>query len=173
MNKLCILDIVEDTIVDGPGFRTTIYSAGCPHACPGCHNPQSWKIENGHWKSIDSIFHLIEQNPVSNVTFSGGEPFIQVEGFTTLAKRIKQETDKTIWCYTGFRYETLMKKKLHRELLSYIDVLVDGRFDQTSKDESLRFRGSHNQRIILLNTQKEKYYPDLNMFNSKSFGVSS
>jgi len=148
MNKICILDIVEDTIVDGPGFRTTIYSSGCPHHCPGCHNPQSWDIENGRWMSIDAIMKVIHNNPVSNVTFSGGEPFYQIDGFLALAKRIKAETDKTIWCYTGYRYERLIKNDKARELLSYMDALVDGRFEMDLKDEDLRFRGSSNQRII-------------------------
>ncbi|MCD7973054.1 MAG: anaerobic ribonucleoside-triphosphate reductase activating protein [Candidatus Azobacteroides sp.] len=166
MEKICILDIVEDTIVDGPGFRTSIYSAGCPHCCPGCHNPHSWDIENGYWQSIDFIMDVIKSNPISNVTFSGGEPFFQPQGFIALAKRIKAETDKNIWCYTGFRYEMLMKKELHRELLSYLDVLVDGRFELDQKDEGLRFRGSHNQRIINLNQQirKEKVYAGIEMY---------
>ena len=156
MDKLCILDIVEDTIVDGPGFRTTIYSAGCPHSCLGCHNPQSWDKENGHWESIDAILQIIKNNPVANVTFSGGEPFFQAKGFISLAKRIRTETDKTIWCYTGYRYEQLIIKPLFKELLSCLDVLVDGRFEITLKDSDLRFRGSSNQRIINLNNHFTK-----------------
>jgi len=153
MSFLYVLDIVEDTIVDGPGFRTTIYSAGCPHHCLGCHNPQSWNIENGYPESVDAIFERIKNNPVSNITFSGGEPFVQVAGFTALAKRIKEETDKTIWCYTGYLYEELIKNQQSKELLSYLDVLVDGRFELALKDENLRFRGSSNQRIINLKKQ--------------------
>ena len=153
MKFLHILNIVEDTIVDGPGFRTTIYSSGCPHRCPGCHNPQSWNMKNGHPESIDVIFERIKNNPIANVTFSGGEPFMQVVGFTALAKRIKKETSKTIWCYTGYLYEELLKNEQHKELLSYLDVLVDGHFEQELKDEDLRFRGSSNQRIIRLNKQ--------------------
>lgn len=148
MNYICILSIVQDTIVDGPGFRTSIYAAGCPHACKGCHNPQSWIKENGSMTSIDEIMKTIKSNPIANVTFSGGEPFTQVSGFLSLAKRIKEETDKTIWCYTGFQYETLLLNPENVKLLSYIDVLVDGRYIEKEKDLSLRFRGSRNQRII-------------------------
>lgn len=148
--EICILDIVHDTIVDGTGFRTVVYSAGCPHACPGCHNPQSWDRANGRLVSIDAIMEEICRNPVANVTFSGGEPFMQARSFIALAKKIKSETNKTIWCYTGFTYETLLQNPLFTEFLSYIDVLVDGRFDETQQDPSLHFRGSRNQRIIEL-----------------------
>lgn len=150
MNYLCIVDIIHDTIVDGPGFRTSIYAAGCPHACKGCHNPQSWKKENGRMVSIDDIMCEIRKNPIANVTFSGGEPFVQTAGFLTLARRIKAETDKTIWCYTGFRYETLLLNPECAELLSYVDVVVDGRYEESERDLTLRFRGSRNQRIIHL-----------------------
>ncbi|MDR1368706.1 MAG: anaerobic ribonucleoside-triphosphate reductase activating protein [Dysgonamonadaceae bacterium] len=147
---LYILDIIEDTIVDGTGLRTSIYGAGCPHACPGCHNPQSWHKKNGNPVDTGTIMEVINRNPVANVTFSGGEPFSQTEGFIELAKRIKSETNKTIWCYTGYRYESLMLHPKHKELLSYIDVLVDGPFIQELKDETLRFRGSSNQRIVYI-----------------------
>lgn len=152
--QLCLLDIVEDTIVDGPGFRTAIYGAGCPHQCPGCHNPQSWDRKNGKMVSIDSIMQVINNNPVANVTFSGGDPFSQPKAFIALAKRIKKETNKTIWCYTGYKYEFLAQHPLYNELLFYIDVLVDGKFEQEQKDETLRFRGSRNQRVIQCQNQK-------------------
>ncbi|MDR2475595.1 MAG: anaerobic ribonucleoside-triphosphate reductase activating protein [Bacteroidales bacterium] len=151
MKEIRLLDIVEDTIVDGTGFRTAIYAAGCPHRCYGCHNPQSWNICNGKKWSIDAILQIIENNPVSNVTFSGGEPFAQAEGFLELAKRIKSETRKTIWCYTGYRYEQLVGNRMYEELLSCLDVLVDGPFILKQKDPDLLFRGSSNQRIIPLN----------------------
>ena len=148
MSSLCILNIVHDTIVDGPGFRTSIYAAGCPHACKGCHNPQSWDRQNGHLVSIDELMDEIKKSPIANVTFSGGEPFMQAEGFISLAKRIRQETNKTIWCYTGFQYEKLLLNPVFSELLSHVDVLVDGRYMEELRDTSLRFRGSKNQRII-------------------------
>lgn len=135
-------------MVDGPGFRTSIYCAGCPNACPGCHNPQSWDINTGHKMSTDEIMEVIEADPFANVTFSGGDPMYQAEGFTELAKAIRQRTDKNIWCFTGFTYETLLKKEKQRALLEQIDVLVDGPFVQKLKDEDLLFRGSKNQRLI-------------------------
>ncbi len=148
MATISILEIVEDTTVDGPGFRTSVYSSGCPHHCPGCHNPQSWNIENGHSVEIGDILKIILDDPFADVTFSGGDPMFQPQGFTELAKAIKQQSNKNIWCYTGFLFEELLQNPAQKELLKYIDVLVDGRFIEALKNEELRFRGSSNQRII-------------------------
>lgn len=148
MNKLSILDIVHGTTVDGPGFRTTIYSAGCAHQCSGCHNPQSWKIDNGSLYSIKTLFDIIKEDEFYNVTFSGGDPLTQVEGFTELAKLIKNETGKSIWCYTGYKYEQIIKSAKLSKILTYVDVLVDGKYINSLRDEDLQFRGSSNQRII-------------------------
>ena len=145
---ISVLDIIEDTMVDGPGFRTSIYCAGCRHACPGCHNPQSWDFKGGRAMSTEEIMRIIEADPYANVTFSGGDPMYQPEGFTDLARAIRQRTDKTIWCYTGFTYETLVHNPRHRQLLELLDVLVDGPFITAQRDEQLLFRGSRNQRLI-------------------------
>ncbi len=145
---LSILQIVEDTTVDGPGFRTSIYCAGCPNHCPGCHNPQSWDIANGTKTTIAEIMKIIEAAPFSDVTFSGGDPMFQPEGFASLARLIKERTEKNIWCYTGFLFENILKNKKQRALLELVDVLVDGPFLKELKDESLLFRGSSNQRLI-------------------------
>ncbi|MCR5644575.1 MAG: anaerobic ribonucleoside-triphosphate reductase activating protein [Prevotella sp.] len=144
---LRILDILEDTMVDGPGFRTSIYCAGCDHACPGCHNPQSWDFGSGREMSVDEIMRIIVADPYANVTFTGGDPMYQAAGFAELAHEIHSRTSKDIWCYTGFRFEQLIHED-QRRLLSEIEVLVDGPFVQMLRDEDLRFRGSSNQRII-------------------------
>lgn len=148
MQTISLLDIVEDTTVDGPGFRTSIYCAGCPNHCPGCHNPQSWNIENGLWVDIEEIMKRIEAAPFSDVTFSGGDPMFQPDGFALLARTIKERTGKNIWCYTGYLFENIVCDESRRALLQYVDVLVDGPFVEALKDESLLFRGSSNQRII-------------------------
>jgi len=145
---ISILDIIHDTMVDGPGFRTAIYCAGCPNACPGCHNPQSWDINKGHLVSTDELLKVVDSDPFADVTFSGGDPMFQAEGFTELAKKIRQVTNKTIWCWTGFTFETLVDDDVKRMLLEQIDVLVDGPFIKALKDDDLIFRGSRNQRII-------------------------
>ncbi len=136
--------------MDGPGFRTSIYCAGCAHECKGCHNPQSWDFNGGREMTTDEIMKIIEADPYADVTFSGGDPMYQAEGFIELARAIRQRTDKTIWCYTGFTYEALLKMPKQRELLELIDVLVDGPFVESLRDPDLLFRGSSNQRIISL-----------------------
>ena len=95
---LSILDILEDTTADGPGFRTSIYAAGCPNACPGCHNPESWDIRHGRRMSTEEILEKVLDDPFADVTFSGGDPMFQPEGFAELARAIKEKSDKNIWC---------------------------------------------------------------------------
>ncbi|MCD7937242.1 MAG: anaerobic ribonucleoside-triphosphate reductase activating protein [Tannerellaceae bacterium] len=145
---LSILDIIEDTTVDGPGFRTAIYAAGCPHRCPGCHNSGSWDIRQGQLLSAGEIADRVLKNELADVTFTGGDPLYQPEGFTRLARIIKEKSSKTIWCYTGYRFEALFTNPVQYDLLKYIDVLVDGRFEQSQRQEGLIFRGSANQRLI-------------------------
>ena len=142
-------------MADGPGLRTSIYCAGCAHHCKGCHNPQSWDIANGRWMSIDEIMDIIKADTISNVSFSGGDPFFQVEAFTELARRIKSETTKNIWCWTGFTIEQIRADERLSMLLPYIDTLVDGPFILEQRDTTLLFRGSPNQRIIHLTPVEE------------------
>ena len=142
-------------MADGPGFRTSIYCAGCAHHCPGCHNPQSWDFSGGREVSVEELLEIVKADEFSNVTFSGGDPLYQVEGFTELARRIKEETGKNIWCYTGFTYEEILADERLRQILPYIDTLVDGPFVEALRDPDLHFRGSSNQRIIHL-TQLEE-----------------
>ena len=149
--KIRILDILEETMADGPGLRTSIYCAGCAHHCPGCHNPQSWDFKGGYEVTVDELLEVIKADEFANVTFSGGDPFYQVEAFTELARRIKEETGKTIWCYTGFTYEEIQEDPRLSQMLPYLDVLVDGPYVEALRDTDLRFRGSSNQRIIELN----------------------
>lgn len=148
MTKISILKIVESTTVDGPGLRTSIYCAGCRNACPGCHNPQSWDINNGTLMSIDDIMKRIVDEDFCNVTFSGGDPMLQALPFALLAQRIKAETNKKIWCYTGYTFEDCLTHPDRLQLLKHIDTLVDGPFIIEQKDPNLLFRGSRNQRII-------------------------
>lgn len=141
------MNIVVDTTVDGPGWRTSIYCAGCRHACPGCHNPETWDFEAGRAATIDEI--IDELRPTEgNITFSGGDPMYQAEAFTELARRIREELHRTIWCFTGFRYEQVMANEQMSKLLPYLEVLVDGPFIEAKKDDTLMFRGSSNQRLV-------------------------
>jgi len=145
---LSILDVIEDTTVDGPGFRTSIYAAGCSQQCPGCHNPESWDISRGIKVSTDDLLKKILADNFANVTFSGGDPLFQPEGFTELAMGIKARSKKSIWCYTGFKFESILRNKKQAALLPFIDVLVDGRFEESLRNETLLFRGSNNQRLV-------------------------
>ena len=147
MNELNVIDIIEGTTVDGPGLRTSIYFAGCEHHCPGCHNPQSWNPAAGRAISIDDLLRVVEYNDF-NVTFSGGDPFFQAERVAELAERISTELGKTIWCYTGYRWEDIAHSERFMPLLRNIDVLVDGEFVEEKKNITLKFRGSENQRLI-------------------------
>ena len=147
---LRVIDIVDGTSVDGPGLRTSIYFAGCDHRCPGCHNPSTWDFRAGSEMTVDQLMRRIIDNDF-NVTFSGGDPLYQLQPLTALARAVKA-AGKTIWCYTGFIYEDLLADKKYSELLSLIDVLVDGPFIMSLRDPDLPFRGSSNQRLIDLNT---------------------
>ena len=146
-NMLRVINISEGTSVDGPGLRTSIYFAGCSHHCEGCHNPQSWSPEAGRDMSEEELLEVIAYNDFP-VTFSGGDPFFRSEEMAHLARRIKQEQGRNIWCFTGYRWEQVVDNERFLPLLQQIDVLVDGRFELTQRDTQLRFRGSGNQRII-------------------------
>jgi len=146
--SLRVLRIVEGTSVDGVGLRTSIYGAGCANRCEGCHNPQSWDPAGGEAMSVESVLERIIAADL-NVTFTGGDPMFQAEGFAALARAVRWRTDKTIWCYTGLTFEEIAGiGGPCGELLREVDVLVDGRFVLSERDTSLLFRGSRNQRII-------------------------
>lgn len=146
-DKIQLMRIVVDTTVDGPGWRTSIYCAGCRHACPGCHNQETWDFQAGQSATIDEIMEQLSATE-GNITFSGGDPMYQAAAFTLLAKRIKEELHRTIWCYTGFRYEQVLADPVMSQMLPYLEVLVDGPFVEAQRSLDLLFRGSSNQRLI-------------------------
>ena len=146
-NSIRILGIKYGTSVDGIGLRTSLYCAGCENRCPGCHNPQSWDENGGDAITVDELYKRIVDADM-NVTFTGGDPMLHPEGFIALASLIKRNTDKTIWCYTGYRFEELLSHPIRRQLVELCDVIVDGRYIEKERDLSLHFRGSRNQRII-------------------------
>ena len=146
-NSIRILGIKYGTSVDGIGLRTSLYCAGCENRCPGCHNPQSWDENGGDAILVDELYKRIVEADM-NVTFTGGDPMLHPEGFIALASLIKRNTNKTIWCYTGYRFEELLSHPIRRQLVELCDVIVDGRYIEKERDLSLHFRGSRNQRII-------------------------
>ena len=151
-----IQDILFETMMDGEGLRTSIYFQGCHHGCKGCHNPQTWDMNGGYEVTLDYLMDIIKDDEFADVTFSGGDPLYQCDAVTELARRIKEETNKTIWCYTGFTYEEILDNAWLSQILPYIDVLVDGPFIEELKTTELPFRGSSNQRIIKLNEYESK-----------------
>lgn len=147
--KLRVLDIVMDTVVDGPGLRASIYLAGCYHKCPGCHNPQSWDMNGGKEMEVDEIVEILKQSGHTKFTITGGDPFYQPIGLLELVVRIRKEIPgSNIWCYTGFLFEDLLDREEMVLILKNIDVLVDGPFIQELRDETLMYRGSSNQRVL-------------------------
>ena len=157
-SKLCINGIVPESVVDGPGIRYTIFVQGCPHHCPGCHNPQTHDFNGGHFVPLQDILDQIKENPLlAGVTFSGGEPFCQAGLLACLGKEI-HKMGLNVMTYTGYLYEDLLTKSEADEgiaaLLKETDTLVDGPFILEQRDLTLQFRGSSNQRILHLKDGK-------------------
>ena len=144
--KVNVLDIVRGTTVDGPGFRTSVYMAGCRHACPGCHNPQSWDFNGGTLMDIEELMAVVEEEDW-DVTLTGGDPMYHPGAVMEIARRV-HELGHDIWVYTGFTWEDLIKKEELSNVLRLIDVIVDGPYHAAERDTDLLFRGSRNQRII-------------------------
>ena len=154
-DTLRIMDITYSSAVDGTGFRDVLFVNYCPHHCKGCHNPETWDIENGKDISVSEVFEKLTKSSLTNVTFSGGEPFCQPKPLTKLAKMLINE-GKTIWIYTGFLFEELLKNPEQKELLEHCIVCVDGQFEEDKKGLNMRFKGSSNQRIIDVKKSMEK-----------------
>lgn len=157
-----IAGVYRESIVDGPGIRFSIFSQGCRHNCEGCHNPETHDFKGGYDCDIDKIVEEILKNPLlDGVTFTGGDPMFQTEGFYLLAKKIKEKrNDLNILIYTGYTYEELLEISKEDEyaekLLELTDYLIDGRFVLAERDLSLLFRGSSNQRFIDMNKTRKR-----------------
>ena len=146
--RLADENLLTDSIVDGEGLRAVIWTQGCSHNCPGCHNPETHDFNKGVVVPIEDVKEKIKNLALQDgITLSGGDPFFQAEAVTEIAKFAK-ELKLNVWAYTGFLFEDLIKNEKTRELLNYVDVLVDGKFILDKKSLNLKFRGSSNQRII-------------------------
>lgn len=138
----------QDSIVDGPGLRIVLWTQGCTHKCKNCHNPQTHDTTKGTLYDVEDLIKQIKQTKYqTGITFSGGEPFLQPAPLVTIAKAAK-ELHLNLWAYSGFTYEQLLEDNEQKELLSYLDVLVDGKYIDELNDYRLVFKGSKNQRII-------------------------
>ncbi|MDE6953121.1 MAG: anaerobic ribonucleoside-triphosphate reductase activating protein [Erysipelotrichales bacterium] len=155
--KLRVFGTVNDSIVDGPGLRYSVFTQGCPHHCQGCHNPKSHDIQGGYDQDTNDILKEIDKNPLlDGVTLSGGEPFMQCIPLIDFVRKLK-ERKLHIIIYSGFTYEEILTLgDGAKELLSLCDILVDGRFELSLRSLALLYRGSSNQRIIDVQTSLKK-----------------
>ena len=143
-------NLQEDSIVDGQGIRTVIWTQGCSHNCPFCHNPSTHDFKGGELVDLEDVASALENlSGQDGVTFSGGDPMFQPKACSILAKKV-HELGMNVWAYTGFTFEELIKStnKDILDFLNEIDVLIDGKFEIEKKSMDLEFRGSSNQRII-------------------------
>ncbi|MBD5495649.1 MAG: anaerobic ribonucleoside-triphosphate reductase activating protein [Lachnospiraceae bacterium] len=153
-------EIKECDIANGPGVRVTLFVSGCTHHCKGCFNEMTWDFQYGRQfgeEDIEKILKLLEPSYIAGLTLLGGEPmeYVNQQGLLPLLRSVKEKyPEKSVWCYTGYLYDKdilqdfCKKWQETEEMLSYLDVIVDGEFVEELKDISLRFRGSSNQRII-------------------------
>ena len=153
-------DIKKADVANGTGVRISLFVSGCTHHCKGCFNEEAWDFHYGNEftnKEIEKIINLMDHPYIAGLTLLGGEPLEHVnqQGILPLLRKVKEKfPNKNIWCYSGYTFEKDILGRMckeweeTKELLSYIDVLVDGKFEEDKKDIKLRFRGSSNQRII-------------------------
>lgn len=142
---------VNDSIVDGPGIRFSIFTQGCSHQCPGCQNPQTWSFDGGELVDTDDLLARIAKNPLlKGITLTGGEPFEQAEPLVELCTAVR-ERGLDVWAYSGFTFEQIVAGEAGEAacaLLELCDVLVDGPFLADLQSYELKWRGSSNQRVI-------------------------
>ena len=143
-----IAGIVNDSIVDGPGIRLSIFTQGCPHHCPGCHNPKTHDFSGGAETDTDMIIAKMHNNPLlDGITLTGGEPFCQIEPCILLAQAAHR-AGLNVWAYSGYTFEQIRDDESMLQLLKEVDVLVDGRFEIEKRTLECSFSGSWNQRLV-------------------------
>lgn len=152
MTKVRIAGIVESTVVDGPGLRTSIYMQGCTHKCKGCHNPETWDDAGGVEMDVVEVAEIASSGGTGRVTISGGDPFHQPEALLELVKELRKQGVSDIWVYTGY-YLTdpeVQENEILQQVLKYVDCVVDGPFIELQVSPEERWKGSHNQHVIQL-----------------------
>lgn len=143
-NHLYVAKIVSSTSVDGVGLRNSLYVSGCNIHCPGCHNKEWWPLKSGRKMTVEEVYAALNADNF-NISILGGEPLMQYPAILELCQLIKERTNKTIWLWTGYKIAQVQDS--FRDLMKYVDVIVDGAFKEELRDTSLSFRGSKNQRI--------------------------
>ena len=155
--EIRLAGIVEESIVDGPGYRMAVFVQGCPHGCPGCHNPMTHDPAGGYLADTDAIVAKLGKNPlVRGVTLTGGEPMMQAAALCEIAAAA-QAKGMSVWCYTGYTLEALAKERNddRMRLLGLVDVLVDGPYIARERSLDLLYCGSRNQRLIDMRRTRE------------------
>lgn len=142
-----VIDILHDTIVDGPSFRTSIYFAGCKHACKNCHNQSSWNFDAGHSMSLQELFDICMSDDFADVTLTGGDPMYNAAKLVPLTEALRN-AGKNVWLYTGFTIEQVLRHSDMSTLAYKCNVIVDGPYIDAMRNDALLFRGSSNQRLI-------------------------
>lgn len=161
--RIRIAGVTPESVVDGPGLRAVVFFQGCPHHCPGCHNPKTWDPHGGQGLTVDEVWQLLRYNPLlSGITLSGGEPLAQPEAALALTRKARA-AQGNVMIYTGYTWEEIPRlgSPTINELLKLADLLVDGPFRLAERDERLLFRGSRNQRIIDVQASLGKQRPVL------------
>ncbi len=163
-------DLQQDSIVDGEGIRTVIWAQGCKHNCENCHNTQTHDFNGGVLYDVEDLKSKISNLELQDgITFSGGDPFFQPQALLELARHCKSK-GLNVWAYTGFTFENMLQNELFYEILQYVDVLVDGKFEEANKSLEISFRGSTNQRLI--DVQPSLQIGETVMYNKKSTYIS-
>jgi anaerobic ribonucleoside-triphosphate reductase activating protein len=156
-----LASLSSNSSVDGLGLRTVVWFQGCVHHCPGCHNPQTHDVHGGYEVEVEQLLNEIRALGNKKITFSGGDPFLQNLALYDLCEALYKE-NYTIWIYTGYLLEDLVKQPINQSILEFSDVLVDGKFMQDLIGVDNIFKGSSNQRVIKLRT----YFKTLNVEES-------
>ncbi|MDR0985798.1 MAG: anaerobic ribonucleoside-triphosphate reductase activating protein [Mycoplasmataceae bacterium] len=168
MRQIRLSGIAPQSLVNGQGLRKVYFSQGCTHHCKGCFNPETWSFKDGQLFDINKLVDTLkDESYLDGVTFSGGDPLQQAEPFSYLAEKVKQ-LGMNIWCYTGYTWnqvvELMSKDKYVNKLIRHLDIIVDGIFVESLKDDKLKYRGSSNQRIIdVQQTLKDKKITEILM----------
>ena len=147
-----VAGFIQDSIVDGPGFRFVVFTQGCIKHCEGCHNPDTWEMDGGTEMTVDEITEIMLSNPLTDgLTLSGGEPFLQAGECARLAASAR-ENGLNVWTYSGYTYDELISQSRTdpaiMKLLEVTDVLIDSAFVLPERTLTLKWRGSSNQRVI-------------------------
>ncbi|MDU1070585.1 anaerobic ribonucleoside-triphosphate reductase activating protein [Clostridium sp.] len=140
-------------VANGPGLRLSLFTSGCTHHCKGCFQPETWNFKNGEPFTLETQKYIIEKSKnkyIAGLSLLGGDPLDNVDGILPLLQEYRKTfaATKSIWLWTGYLFEEILKDDLKSKLLSFIDVIIDGKFEENLKDITLKYKGSTNQRVI-------------------------